>query len=428
MLKPSRIAIILSFVIYLLPVFTIHAGFVAWPAMFLSGEWSAVLIALAGALVLQILTAYLFHWLLSRFGKWGTIGLLASLPLLFFAVNVSFLYIIPALILIEPDWSGDVGAIEPVCERKSVSIMRLPARSAAGPVAAGNVWLQQQTARNAALMSGLDCSLQQVANINENGQFTVVTGTGVALYRTHQGSVHVLRAGSDEIRALPRPDGIKHWNPILTADGRAVAWLSRGPAGSGGRPHEMNIKSLEQGTDKKIQLDIEPTGSLTLIHAVEGQFTLSRHRNEVLIVDAEGKTVWGPVAPEGTYNAGTGFRRIGDDGWIAWDDYRDNGNYRIVWSLPWGTGSTALPRGRSIESASASPDGRLIAYSSEANSYFNAAGRLVIMSTKDGKVLYRRELKQFSRTYLAFLDNDHIAIENFGDMPHGVTVYRLPSN
>jgi hypothetical protein len=425
---PRPLAIILSFVIYLLPVFTIHAGFVPWPAMLLSGEWGLVLVALAAAVLLQGLTAYLFNWILRANLPGRLAGFVVSLPILFIAVNALFLYVVPVIVLIEPDWSGDVGTLDEACTLENVSLMRLPGTSPTGNSATGKVWVQQKSGDAAALMSGSDCTLEQAPKVGKPGQFIAASAAGSALYSTWEGAIYWLEAGGQTAVQLTAPADARHWRPILTMDGKSIAWLDRGPAQDGGKPHRAHFKSLTEETEKTVKLDLPTRASLTLTAASRSEFTLARYRNEILVADATGNIVWGPVSPEGTANADNGFRRIGADGWIAWDTYREDGVYRFVWSLPWGTGSHVLPRGRSIESADVSPDGRLIAYSSESNTYFNASGRLTILSTDNGAALFRRELKQFSRTHLAFLGSDLIAMEEFGARPHGVSVYRLPPN
>ena len=70
--KPALLAILLSFSIYLLPIFTPHAGLVFWPLMLFGGLQDGAIMALAaaaGAFVLQGLTA-LFFFLLLRRWRW----------------------------------------------------------------------------------------------------------------------------------------------------------------------------------------------------------------------------------------------------------------------------------------------------------------------------------------------------------------------
>jgi hypothetical protein len=131
------------------------------------------------------------------------------------------------------------------------------------------------------------------------------------------------------------------------------------------------------------------------------------------------------VSPPGIHDAQWGFRRVGPKGWVAWDGYREEGQSRIVWSLEEGSGEVVMPRGRSIESVAVSPDGGYIAYSTESDTYFNASGRLVLLRSGKGEVLYRRRLAQFARIQLAFLGNSYLAFRNLAEDPSGVAVYHV---
>lgn len=429
MSKPAKIAIALSFVIYLLPVLNIHAGLMPWPLMYFGnlGESGWIqLAAAAGALILQGLTAWVFYLLLRRFHWWKLAGIAVMVPVLFFAVNFTFVYAIPALVLIAPDWSKDVGELERACLARDLDIMQTNTGVSLSMEQAGKVWVRQHNQAGAGLLSMPDCKVEPTGEL-ARGSFRSANAAGEVLFSTYEQIHHLGRAGTSATMELSPPANVRSWNAVLTQGGGQLAWLDRGPVGADGKPQLIRLRDIEgTQTERTIKLNLPPRDSLTLLEANPPFFTLARHRNEILVVDDTGAVVWGPVSPKGVYSAEHGFRRIGKDGWVSWDGYREDGQYRIVWSLPGGSGEMTMPRGRKIETVSVSPDGRHIAFSTEANSYFQAEGRLVLFETTGGEIIYRRRLKQFSRIRLAFLGNDHLAMHNTAKDETGTAVYRMP--
>lgn len=429
--RPATIALALSFVIYLLPVFNVHAGLVPWPMMYF-GDLSDIgwfhLAGLAAALVLQGLAAGIFYLLLRRFQWWKLAGIAVMVPVLFFAVNFTFMYAIPALVLIAPDWTKDIGELERTCLARDVSIMQANTGTSLSMEQAGKVWVRGHKHNSAGLLSLPDCNLEPVGEFT-TGDFRSANPAGEVLFSTYNQTYHYGRAGTLNSTDLTPPAGLRSWNAVLTQDGGQLAWLDRGPASADGKPQLIRLRGIEDtGNEQTIKLSLPPRDSLTLLEANPPFFTLARYRNEVMVVDDTGAVVWGPVSPKGIYSAQHGFRQIGKDGWVSWHKYREDGQYRIVWSLPGGSGEKILPRGRSIESVAVSPNGRHIAYSTESNTYFNAQGRLVLFETTGGEIIYRRRLKQFSRIKLAFLGNDQLAMHNTAKDETGIAVYRMPGN
>ena len=427
--RPAKIAVALSFVIYLLPVFNVHAGLVPWPLMYFGklGESGWIqLAALAGALTIQGLAACAFYLLLRRFRWWKLAGIAVMVPVLFFTVNFTFMYAVPALILIAPDWSKDVGELERVCLTRDVSIMQTNTGVSLSMERAGKVWVRHHNQTGAGLLSLPDCKIEPTGDL-ARGSFRSANSAGEVLFSTYEQTYHYGRAGTATARQLTPPAGVRSWNALLTVAGGQLAWLDRGASSTDGSPHLIRLRKVEgNGSQHTIKLNLPARDSLTLLEADPPFFTLARYRNEVMVVDDTGAVVWGPVSPKGVYSAEYGFRRIGKEGWVSWDGYREDGQYRVVWSLPGASGEMIMPRGRKIEALSVSPDGRHIAYSTEANSYFQAQGRLVLLETASGKIIYRRRLKQFSRIRLAFLGNGHLAMRNAAKGETGVAVYRVP--
>ncbi len=426
--RPALVALALSFVIYALPVFNIHAGFVPWPLMYFGDLGDGITFALAGligALILQALAWLVFYGLLRRFRWWKAIIIAGALPVLFYAVNFTFMYAVPAVVLIAPDWSKDVGELERVCFAADVTPMQVNTGVSLTTERNEIAWVRYNERAGAGILRLPECSTDHIADFAQ-GNYRSVNAAGEVLFQTYAAGHRYAKAGMADTITPPAPSGIRHWNPLLTTTGNRLAWLDRGPEGPDGKPHVIHLRDVG-GNDngKTITLDLPPRTGLSLLEAAPPHFTLAQHRNKILVVDEAGKVVWGPVSPEGIYNAEHGFRRVGENGWVAWDGYRESGQSRLAWSLASGNGEVVMPRGRTIESAAVSADGQLIAFATEANSYFNAEGRLVILRTDDGGIVYRRRLPQFARLQLAFLGNDHIAFRNYQDGPKGTGVYRI---
>lgn len=428
MKKPGLIAFLLSFLIYILPVFTVHAGLLPWPIMFLSDlsdGSSMAFAALAGALIVQGIAWFVFLVLLRGMRWWKLLTIGAFIPILFIAVNFTFLYAVPALVLIAPDWSEDVGELKQACFAADVSLMQVNTGVSLSLAKSGKAWVRDHHLTGAAILSMPGCKVEKVADFTR-GDYRSVNVAGEVLFETYK-QVHLYsKAGSASSHELISPADTRNWHPILTTRGGQLAWLDRAATGNQGKPHLIRLRDIDDPTQQQtIEVDVPPRASLSLMEADPPYFTIARNLDEIIVVNADGKVVWGPILPPGVENAVWGFRRIGSDGWVAWDGYRDKGQRRLVWSLEDGKGEIIMPRGRKIESAAVSPDGRHIAYATEANSYFHAEGRLVVLRTTDGSIAYRRRLPQFARLQLSFLGNDHLAFRNYADGPKGTAVYRI---
>ncbi len=85
--------------------------------------------------------------------------------------------------------------------------------------------------------------------------------------------------------------------------------------------------------------------------------------------------------------------------------YRDDESYRFAWSLPAGTGSVRVPKGRSITSLAVSPDGRWIALSVTSTlSIGSTADAVSVVRVADGAEVFRKYLPKYTRSSVAFGD------------------------
>ena len=91
-----------------------------------------------------------------------------------------------------------------------------------------------------------------------------------------------------------------------------------------------------------------------------------------------------------------------DDGWVAWENYREAGRVRLIWDLPSGGGRREIPKGSGITDLALSSDGALIAVSTTTNlNIGDVRDSLFVLRSRDGAEVYRRYFRQYTRTRLA---------------------------
>src|SRR2546425_10997647 len=104
------------------------------------------------------------------------------------------------------------------------------------------------------------------------------------------------------------------------------------------------------------------------------------------------------------------FRRVGGNGWIAWDGYRDDAPYRLAWVLPAGRGVYRVPKGRSIVGVDVDAAGTLIALSvSGTLSIGGVRDAVVVLRAADGGEGFRRFPPRYPRPAVTFLDGGRVA-------------------
>ena len=429
-------AFVLSFAIYLIPIFHIHAGYTPIGAM-----WGAfadptpfAFAMAAGSLLLQGLAFALLYWVLRGGRGWRWLAAAGAAPLFAIAAQALFLFVIPVLVLVGYDAHPETGELRRVCTLSEATLAQVHSGTDLGLERAGEAWIILHDGYKRARLTLPGCQSTAIAAPKMGSTMDHVAAGGHLLFRADQSAHAYVGPGMEAPRRLANPPERKYWTPILSDDGGTVAWLDREPRRSGQRPHRLRLRALDTGTDETIPLPLPPRSQYDLIGAdtARGIFTLARHRNEILAVDRTGKTIRGPVSPPGIENARWGFRWVGA-GWVAWDGYRDKGASRVVWSLgATGTqeavkGTLVLPRGKGVESLAVAPDGRHIAVSMETKLNLGVGkSAVVLLRTSDGKELYRRYHPLRSRVRLAFLGNDRLAMTRQDGRRGFIDVVRVP--
>ena len=422
-------AFVLSFAAYLIPLFNVHAGLMPLGITLIAlAEPSAFSLAtLAGALAIQAIVFALFYWALRGLRWWKWLALIAAAPVLFYGANLAMLYVIPLMVLVERDARPESGELAKVCSVPGVILAQAHSGADLSLERAGEAWVIGQDDRLRARLTMPGCRLTSVAAPRVGSTMDHVAPGGYLLFRGDNGDLAHVGPDRTTPLAAATPVPGKYWSPILTDDGRTLAWLDRKPAQTGPRPYRLNLLHINGAGKETIALDLPPRDQFELIGAdtEKGRFTLARFRNAIVAIDRQGRTIMGPISPPGVYDARWGFRWLAG-GWVAWDGYREEGRWRVVWSLPAGSGETVIPKGRKIESLAVDPGGRYIAVSVATGlSIGSTKSAVFVLTTADGGELFRRYYPTFSRSRLAFLGPDYLAMTRNENGQSFVDVYRV---
>jgi hypothetical protein len=430
-------AVIGSFAVYLIPIVGPHSIIFSGSLLLeeLAGGhsrealWRALDIGLA--LVLQALFAALLYVLIRWRRWWGWLLLVPALPAFFFAQLFGYLLFIPTLFLVESDPAPETGGWLRVCELEGQWLDGTGASADLAMERAGEVWVMEAEARRYSILTMPDCKLQPIALplIEAGGGVGEVRPGGGALYRTYdkatqKSELYVLPAGAATPVHPSPPADLPYWSPIVIDHGAELGWLENVP-GENSVDAVVRIRPLDSGAERTVSLPQGQQFQLLAFDDRSGDLLLSFYPNGMIGVGPDGTVRWGPFAADGLASIGANFRRVGD-GWVAWDAYRDEGRYRIVWSLPAGSGSREIPKGRSITALSVSPDGTLIAVSTSPSvSLGSIADAVFVLKVADGSEVYRRVLPTYSRSNLQFIGNDFLAMYEFAGEKSRVVVLQV---
>ena len=418
---------------YLVPIFNLHAGLMplgfVWSTLFFEPSGLNVAVAF-GSVVLQVCAAALIYWALRGFRWWKGLLILVSAPVFWIGANYGLFWILPGLVLIGGDTRPEAGDLELACSLPEVLMAQVNKGSDLAMERAGEVLLQLADLNSRGLLTMPGCRLE-VLPIEWNSQTVDWTAPGGRLLGPMgpEGLRH-WQPGMTAPEVIPHPNGATHSDGALSDDGRAIVWLGRDTPSPGRPGHHLRILDPATRTERVETLDLDPKAQPTIIGAssADGPFTLAIYPDEVLQVNAEGEVVWGPVSPPGIERVRWGFQKLAA-GWVAWDGYREEGAARLVWDLGRGIEERVMPRGRRIHDLDITPDGRFIAVSLTLSLRFGSAREsFFIIDTRSGEEIYRRYSDVFSRTRLAFIGNDYIAITYLGEAAtSGIDVFRLPN-
>ena len=437
--RRTAAAVILSFTVYLTPLVGPHAAWLLGEALYRelgqlgtgrSGRdlgWVATDAALA--LATQLLFGLLLYWFAGR-PAWPR-GLAVALPVFPAIVLLNYLYMvaIPARFLIEPDTTPERTAWALECSARDVWV---PEPLNAPPVVAGDaapstLWVvEAKPPYHYGLLSMPGCAVKPLELTHSGNAYVTRIAAGRALYTTLAPGTgtqawSVFDAASGTRTPLEVDPGTF---PILSVDGRSAAWL-RPVVGS---TPPIQLEAVVHGLDRPREriVDLAALGrggvqQLVQLDTEASELVVARGLRELFRVGFNARLRGVLPQPEGV-DPHPETMKFFPDGWVAWDGYRENEAYRVVWSLARGKGTHRVRRGRGITSLAVSPDGRWIALSVTSGlSIGSTQDAVYVLRTADASEAFRKYFPKYTRSSLAFLGPGWFAYTDLG----GVNVLRI---
>jgi len=240
-------------------------------------------------------------------------------------------------------------------------------------------------------------------------------------------------AAPSPLPSMPeRLDGV----PILSDDGSWLVTVER-PEPPPASPL-LILRRLGHDIARTVTLADLPLGTYAPMAAAvsadakggafAGTISLSRNDEEFVTIDLEGRLTAPTFRPPGVRAGTLSYRRANAGGWAAWDAYVEDRPYAIAWATAAGAGRHTVPRGRGISALDLDPEGKWIAYStSPIYSLGGVRDAVVILSTRDGREVFRHLLPAYTRSAVAFAGPGRLAYtvsDGTGDT--SVRVVRAP--
>jgi len=427
-------ALALSCGVYLIPLVTAHWADLLGSALvreLLSDRiaaWKAADVALA--LVLQTVL-FVVAWRTQPRGTAFSIGLTVLLLIpATGAANVAYWSAIPAYFLIEADTAPDSSMWAEACTADGYSLDPVRGGISRALERTGAAWVRSDDGRRYGILSVPNCAVSPAAIPDlpiAPGLHQALPDGSVVYVTTERGkpdqTYWLLRRGSAEAMQLPRPEGRLDGAPIVSEEGRSVAWLLRSPERrvtlridpvGGGVPFVFAHALLQDATIVAVELDMR-----------DRTVVVNRDLSSFVKLGLDGSVVWGPLTP-GAISAQTDTFRFLDGQWLGWDAYIEDARYRLGWSTRAGTGQYEAPRGRGITSAAMDARGRYVAASTTtALNLGNIKDTVLALRVSDGVEAFRRTLPSYSRSQVAFLGEDYFAFTEFDGAKSRVKILRV---
>lgn len=411
-----------SFSVYLLPIYTVHItllwGAVLWMEVFRFAEDRSALwlaIDLGFALLLQAAAGGLVYWAVIGWRWWRAFVLLAAIPVLFLALQLVYQIAIPTFFLIEKDQRGAHGDWPTACTLEGIEIAKVDAGSSFALEETGEAWVVSQ-AEGFSLLTMPGCTLTKLPIAFSRTVVEQVAPGGGALFYVSAPSGTLTRYAvppGGQPHVIEAPATVDYWQPVLSSDGEAIAWLERErTADKIGTEWSIRSREIAKSDERSVTIKMDQPASIRLISAdtAARRFLARRNEREFVWIDGSGRIVPVRGAPKYPDRPTHGIGLTGEGG-VSWDIYREKGRHRVAWSLPAGQGMREVLKGRGINDVSLSPDGRLIAISVGPNTRIGSVKDSVyVLRTADGEEIFRRILPAYTRSNLSFLGNNHLAL------------------
>ena len=435
--KVAWFAVAASFLVYLIPLVGPHGAWLLGHALFErepSPLWTGANWAIA--LILQFVAIAYFYWFFARPGWRKGILFLIALPLVFLSVQWAYLFAIPIRFLEQPDVAPEKISWPSQCTTSEVYLTNLSTSS--------ELWVRYSADSNRyAVLMMPDCRVSAV-NLPQP-KFTPGTGVDFTIELTSPifGGRAIMQKYDNKqakpswwlipgtvAKSDPSPlpleppvvDPGNHGPPVLSTDGKWVAWLV---TGSGPpvlnsvllRPHDPKEK------EKTVDLSSlgQATYSLENVDMTAEEVILWK-TDRLISVDFLGNLKREYPLPTVARPQQTTYRATGNY-WLAWDAYRENEPYVMEWSLASGAGTHQALLGRVIHSAAFDAAGKWIAVSVGTSLNIGKTQDAVyVLSASDGHEVFRKYLPPYSRSPVAFLEPHFFAYSD----QSGVHLFRTP--
>lgn len=443
--RRGRIAMALagSFAVYLLPLLGPHAIWVLgeslWHEVRRFGAdreplWVAADLGLAVAF--QAAAFILFHSLSRRRAWVSVVAALAAVVPATMALNWAYSIVIPTQFLIEADTMVERGDWEVACRVPDSWLLAVRAGVDLPFERAGVAWLGTADGNETLMMRMPGCGTEplKLPPMPVGSSVLWLTPTGGALFRIYEPATgrqelwYRPSAGAASV-LVEQMAALQNWPAVLSDDGRMIAWIEAVRGAGDTLSSSLRVGPLPNGPIGTVALDRGLGTQLQVISydAAAREVVVSRYPNQIFGLRLDGNVIWGPLNPPGLQNAAENFRRLPGGGWLTWDGYRENGRYLVAWSRD-GTNVRVheVPKGRSITAVATNPSGTLIGVSVGRNlSIGDVRDAVYVLRTDTGEEIYRRYLPAYTRSQLAFLGDELIALTWFDGARGEVRVLRV---
>jgi hypothetical protein len=406
------VALALSFLVYLAPLVGPHAAWLLGEllvGLFRRPSVSAAWIAadLATALALQTLV-FVVAWIaLGRGVVARALAAMAAIVAVTWAANVLLLYLIPLQFLVTSETAAVQDGWPRVCTARNTSLVMVPLGQQRATWTRG-LALVESTSRQFMLLDGNTCASAPIGPSSHLALAGFAENATLLLQPIDRGAPlarwMVRPPGGEPIQLQP-PAGHHdvEGGPALSNDGQWVGWLV--PVAGTGQPPllEAHLEKLDGTASGVVPLSALPTRDLFLlgIQPARERIVVSFDARKVAVVRFDGG-LERTVADVGVEPL-PGTLLVRDDGYLAWDGYREDAPYRVRWSLAGGRGAHDVTRGRAITDIATDPAGRWIALS--VTSQYSIGGTedsVYVLRASDGAEVFRRFFPKYTRALVAF--------------------------
>lgn len=356
-------------------------------------------------------------------------------------IEWAYLVAIPARFLIARDTVAESGNWTSACDITDMSLA--PVRSTPDLLLerAGQTWLAGTGMNVFAVLEMPGCQ-KTPAGWSDAGPATTlpfVLTEGRCLFNTWDnkaGQSHwwVRNQTGSAPRPLPRPPAdANRCSPILSTDGNWVAWLEYIPGvTTTPLPQHVVIRSLQDDRERLVNMPRPGHAEFILlgVNMDTEELTFYEHdyatrKNSLTVLGLDGAPRGQSLIADGVEPQSTTFLRVGQ-GWVAWDAYRENAPYRVVWSLPNGRGTHQVLKGRGITAVAVNPGGTYVAISvTTALNIGHIKDAVYVLRTSDGQEVWRRYLPTYARSSVAFLGDEFFAYTDWDGAHATVRVLKV---